>query len=215
MTPLCYVIGFCAILLSSVLLQTLRAKRVPQGPQAAPQGLLELPPYRLPSLKNLARNVWERTFSFVKKAGSVIALSALGVWFLSSVRWEDGRFALAQGLSQGLLAQSGRALEWLLRPLGFGQWQAVAATLTAFVAKENAVSTLGILYNGHVERGFTRASALSFLLFNLLSMPCVAAVSALRREMGSARRTLLAVGYQCAFAYAAAFVAYQAGRLLF
>jgi len=210
LSPLCYLIGAAAILLSSILLQLI--KKTPKA-LAVPQ-VLELPPYRLPSLKNLARNVWDRTFSFVKKAGSVILLSAMGVWFLSSVAWEGGRFVPARSLSQGLLAELGRALEWLFRPLGFGQWQAVVATLTAFVAKENAVSTLGILYSGHIERGFTPLSAFSFLIFNLLSMPCVAAVSALRREMGSAGRTLLAVGYQCAFAYAAAFLVYQAGQFL-
>jgi len=209
MAPLSYFAGFGAIVLSAFLMNKGRGRRQPAG-----GFVLELPDYRLPRASNLMRNVWSRTFSFLKKAGSVILLSALVVWFLSSVKWEGGRFVFAESLSRGMLADFGRALAPLFRPLGFGQWQAVVATLTAFIAKENAVSTLGILYNGNIASGFTPVSALSFLIFNLLCAPCVAAVSALRRELGSIKRTLGAVGFQCALAYGVAFLVYTAGMVL-
>ncbi|MCL1952971.1 MAG: ferrous iron transporter B [Oscillospiraceae bacterium] len=207
MAPLSYFAGFGAIILSAFLMN--RGKRRSGG-----GFVLELPDYRLPRLSNLLRSVWSRTFSFLKKAGSVILLSAMAVWFLSSVKWEGGRFSFAECLSNGLLAGFGRALAPLFRPLGFGQWQAVVATLTAFIAKENAVSTLGILYNGNIANGFTPISALSFLIFNLLCAPCVAAVSALRRELGSITRTLAAVAYQCALAYAVSFLVYTVGNMI-
>jgi len=207
MAPLAYFAGFAAIILSAFLMSR-GHKRMGQG------FVLELPDYRLPRTSNLMRNVWSRTFSFLKKAGSVILLSALGVWFLSSVKWENGRFEFAESLSRGLLADFGRALAPLFKPLGFGQWQAVVATFTAFIAKENAVSTLGILYNGNIANGFTPVSALSFLIFNLLCAPCVAAVSALRRELGGTMRTLMAVGYQCALAYGVAFLVWTVGNVL-
>ena len=208
MAPLAYFVGFGAVVLTAWLSAHLRP-----GKKSAPQTsfVLELPDYRLPSLPSLLRSVWTRTFSFLKKAGSVILLSAMAVWFLSSVKWEDGRFALAESLSRGLMADFGRALAPLFRPLGFGQWQAVVATATAFIAKENAVATLGILYNGNIAAGFTPVSALSFLIFNLLCAPCVAAVSALRRELGSIKRTLAAVAWQCALAYGAAWVVWTVG----
>ncbi|MCL2298533.1 MAG: ferrous iron transporter B, partial [Firmicutes bacterium] len=204
MAPLSYFAGFGAIILSAFLMRGSRKK-------SGGGFVLELPDYRLPRASNLIRNVWSRTAAFLKKAGSVILLSAMGVWFLSSVKWEGGRFAFAESLSNGLLADFGRALAPLFRPLGFGQWQAVTATFTAFIAKENAAATLGILYNGNIAKGFTPVSALSFLIFNLLCAPCVAAVSALRRELGSAKRTAAAVGFQCGVAYAIAFLVWRVG----
>ncbi len=206
LAPFAYFIGFAAIIFSAFVLNKTHNKA-----QARHSFVLELPDYRMPTAKNLLRSVWSRTAAFLKKAGSVILLSSLLVWFLSSVAWKDNRFMLSAGLSQGLLASFGRMLAPLFRPLGFGQWQAVVATVTAFIAKENAVSTLGILYHGNIAAGFTQLSALSFLIFNLLCAPCVAAVSALRRELGSIKRTLAAVGYQCALAYAVAFLVYTAG----
>lgn len=209
LAPLAYFTGFGAIILSAFLLRGKKDKRVPHG------FLMELPDYRLPAASNLLREVHSRTGSFLKKAGSVIMLSVLVVWFLSNIQWIGSGFAFADRLSDGLLAEMSRSIAWLLRPLGFGQWQAAAATATAFIAKENAVSTLGILYHGNIAAGFTRASALSFLMFNLLCSPCVAALSALRRELGSIKRTLAAMAYQCAFAYVIAFLVYQAGRFIF
>ncbi|MCL2494467.1 MAG: ferrous iron transport protein B [Oscillospiraceae bacterium] len=209
MAPLAYFLGFGAVVLTAWLSKLFLQSKKSAPPQAA--FVLELPDYRLPSLPSLLRSVWTRTISFLKKAGSVILLSAMAVWFLSSVKWESGRFAFAESLSNGLLADFGRALEPLFRPLGFGKWQAVVATATAFIAKENAVATLGILYNGSIASGFTPVSSLSFLIFNLLCAPCVAAVSALRRELGSTKRTLAAVAWQCALAYGVAFLVYTAG----
>ncbi|MCL2445786.1 MAG: ferrous iron transporter B [Oscillospiraceae bacterium] len=152
--------------------------------------ILEMPQYRLPSGRDIARSAWRRTMEFVKKAGSVIVLSGVFVWLLG-----------------GVLQPVGGAIAWLFVPLGFGFWQAAVATLTAFVAKENAVATLGVLGAAAM---FSPASAMSFLLFNLLSMPCVAAVAALRRELGSTKRTLFAVGWQFAVAYVAAGCVYWA-----
>ena len=213
MAPLAYFMGFGAIIFTSYLFAK-TAPKAGRSPQPQTAFVLELPDYRMPSLPSLLRSVWTRTFSFLKKAGSVILLSAMVVWFLSSVKWEDGQLAFAESLSRGLLADFGRALAPLFRPLGFGQWQAVVATATAFIAKENAVATLGILYNGNIASGFTPISALSFLIFNLLCAPCVAAVSALRRELGSVKRTLAAVAWQCALAYGAAFLVHTAGTAL-
>lgn len=145
---------------------------------------MEMPQYRLPSGRDICLSAWRRTASFMKKAGSIIVLSGVFVWLLGDV-----------------LQPVGGAIAWVFMPLGFGFWQAAVATLTAFVAKENAVATLGVL--GAVAM-LSPAQGMSFLLFNLLSMPCVAAVAALRRELGSTKRTVLAVAWQCALAYAVA-----------
>lgn len=207
LAPAAYFIGAASILVSARLLSRLRL--FSRSGLASPF-VLELPPYRMPSLVSLGRNIWDHTASFLKKAGTVILLSALLVWLLSAVTWQNGKFALADGMSEGLLARGCKALAFLFAPLGFGAWQAVAATVTAFIAKENAVSTLGILYGASLAQAFSPAGGLSFLLFNLLCAPCVAAIFALRRELGSHRLTLLAVCYQCGYAYAAAMAVYWA-----
>ncbi|MCL2195396.1 MAG: ferrous iron transporter B, partial [Oscillospiraceae bacterium] len=150
--------------------------------------ILEMPQYRLPSGQDIARTAWRRTAEFMKKAGSVIVLSGVFVWLLS-----------------GFLQPVGSAIAWLFVPLGFGFWRAAVATLTAFIAKENAVATLGVLGAAAI---FTPAQGMSFLLFNLLSMPCAAAVAALRCELGSAKRTVAAVAWQCGLAYVVAGCAY-------
>ena len=211
LAPLAYFIGAASILFSARLL--IRLKFFSRSTAESPF-VLELPQYRVPSAVSLARNVWGHTASFLKKAGTVILLSALLVWLLSAVTFRDGRFALAEGMSDGLLARGGRAIAFLFVPLGFGTWQAAAATVTALIAKENAVSTLGVLYGNSLAQAFSPAGGLSFLLFNLLCAPCVAAVAALRRELGSRRLTIAAVCYQCAFAYAVALVVYWAASML-
>ena len=212
LAPAAYFIGAASILFSAKLLTRLKlfSRSGAQSPF-----ILELPPYRMPSVVSLARNIWDHTASFLKKASTVILLSALLVWLLSAISFQDGRFVLAQGMSEGLLARFGKALAFIFAPLGFGTWQAVAATATALIAKENAVSTLGILYGASLAQAFSPVGGLAFLLFNLLCAPCVAAIFALRRELGSARLTFLAVCYQCAFAYIIAMAAYWAGTLLF
>ena len=185
LAPLMYFVGAAVMLGSAWLL-----KRCGRPRTAAPASdfLLEMPQYRLPSGRDIWRSAWRRTAEFMKKAGSVIVLSGVFVWLLG-----------------GVLQPVGDAIAWLFVPLGFGFWQAAVATLTAFVAKENAVATLGVLGAAAM---FTPASGMSFLLFNLLSMPCVAAVAALWRELGSARRTVLAVVWQCGVAYLVAGVGY-------
>ena len=213
--PSAYLLGMAAILLSAALLGKLRI-----FPKGGAPFVMELPPYRLPSAGNLARSVRERTAAFLKKAGTVILLSALLVWFLSNVKWEAGKFRAAGGLSEGLLAALGRRAAPLFAPLGFGSWQAAVATFTGWIAKENVVSTLGILYGfggaagggRQLAAAFTPLAGYSFLLFNLLCSPCVAAVSAIRREMGSIKWTLFALAWQTGFAYAAAMAVYQVGR---
>ena len=212
LAPAAYFIGAASIVFSAKLLTRLR---IFSHSAAASPFVLELPSYRMPSIASLARNIWDHTASFLKKASTVILLSALLVWLLSAVSFQDGRFVLAQGMSAGLLARFGKALAFIFVPLGFGTWQAVAATATALIAKENAVSTLGILYGVSLAQAFSPAGGLAFLLFNLLCAPCVAAIFALRRELGSARLTVLAVCYQCAFAYIVAIAAFWAGRLVF
>ncbi len=216
--PSAYLCGMAAILLSAALLG--RLKIFPRG--GAPF-VLELPPYRLPSPGNLWRSVRERTASFLKKAGTVILLSALLVWFLSNVKWEAGGFRAAEGLSEGMLARLGQWAAPLFAPLGFGTWQAAVASFTGWIAKENVVSTLGIFYGfsgaegvtrKHLAAAFTPLSGYAFLLFNLLCSPCVAAISAIRREMGSRRWTLLALVWQTGFAYLATMTLYQVGRLI-
>jgi len=208
LAPLMYFVGMIAMLGSAFILT-----RMFKSPTAAAQQafVLELTPYRLPSLKNLMRSTWQRTFSFIKKAGSVILLSGVFVWLLS-----------------GVMEPMGQAIAWVFVPLGFGTWQATIATITAFAAKENAVATLGVLYGaGGIATAFTPAAGLSFLLFNLLSMPCVAAVSALHRELeppqtckyfrgsqGKTKHTLTAIGYQCVLAYAVAGATYWAMNFL-
>ena len=210
LAPAAYFVGAASILLWARLSTRIRGRGAARSPF-----VLELPAYRMPSAGAMAKSVWRHTASFLKKASTVILLSALLVWLLSAVTFQDGKFALADGMSEGLLARGGKALAFLFAPLDFGQWQAVAATVTALIAKENAVSTLGILYGASLSQAFTPASGLSFLLFNLLCAPCAAAIFALRRELGSARLTLLAVCCQCAYAYIAAMAAYWAGTLLF
>jgi ferrous iron transport protein B len=172
--------------------------------------VLELPQYRLPAAKSLVREIWQRTWHFLQKAGTVILLCSLAVWLLAHLGWQNGRLVMAQSLADGLLARLGQALAFLFAPLGFGQWQAVAATLTAFIAKENAVSTLGILYPDGIAAQLSPLSGLCFLLFNLLSAPCVAAVSALRRERGR-RGMWFALAWQCGLAYVVAGLVWWVG----
>jgi len=210
LAPLAYFIGAASILLSARLLTRLKifSRSTAQSPF-----VLELPQYRMPSAVSLARSVWGHTASFLKKASTVILLSALLVWLLSAVTFQDGHFALAEGMSDGLLARGGRAIAFMFAPLGFGTWQAAAATVTALIAKENAVSTLVVLYGSSLAQAFSPAGGLSFLLFNLLCAPCAAAIVALRRELGSLRLTIAAVCYQCVFAYVVALAVYWAAML--
>ena len=216
-----YLIGIAAVVLTGLILK--KTKRFTGDP--APF-IMELPSYHLPTAKNLFLTTWERGWSFIKKAGTIILLSTVVLWFLQSFGFENG-FGPVENESNSILAYIGKPLAFLFIPLGFGFWQAAVATLTGILAKENVVATFGVLYGAAevAENGSeiwsllsgdfgSSVAALSFLIFNLLCAPCVAAIGAIRREMNSASWTAFAIGYQCLFAYCASLVVYQLGTLL-
>jgi ferrous iron transport protein B len=187
--------------------------------------VMELPAYRMPALTGVLHSMWERGWSFVKRAGTIIMLAVVGVWFLSSFGLTENGVGMVENVSDGFLAGVGRSVSWIFTPLGFGEWRATVAAFTGLIAKENVVGTLGVLYGfaevaedgaemwGSMAGSFTRLSAYSFLVFNLLCAPCFAAIGAIRREMNSPKWTILAISYQTAFAYGAALCTYQFGQL--
>ncbi|MBO7668104.1 MAG: ferrous iron transporter B [Firmicutes bacterium] len=211
-----YFLGLAAIILSGIMLKKTR----PFAGDPAPF-VMELPAYHMPTPGNVLRSMWERGWSFIKKAGTIILLSTILVWFLSFFGFtEQGFRMLAEDeIDQSILAAVGGAIAWIFRPLGWGNWQAVVASITGLIAKENIVGTMGILYGGsgsvyqNLAAAFTMVSGYSFLAFNLLCAPCFAAIGAIRREMNSAGWTWFAVGYQCGFAYLVALVINQFGNL--
>lgn len=165
--------------------------------------------------------MWERGWSFIKKAGTIITLSTIFVWFTSFFGWVDGSFGMLteDQMSCSILAYIGKGICWLFAPLGWGNWQATVAAVTGLVAKENIVATMGILYGGdngvyaNLAAAFTGVAGMSFLIFNLLCAPCFAAMGAIKREMNNAKWFWFAVGYECGFAYAVSLVVYQLGAL--
>ena len=183
--------------------------------------VMELPAYRLPAAGNILRSMWERGWSFIKKAGTVILLSTILVWFLSYFGFTDGGFRMLteDEIGSSLLANIGGAIAWIFAPLGWGSWQAAVASLTGLIAKENIVGTMGVLYGtsgsayANIGAAFSGLAGYSFLAFNLLCAPCFAAIGAIRREMNSVKWTWFAVGYQCLFAYAAALMIFQIGSV--
>ena len=183
--------------------------------------VMELPAYHIPTVSNVLRSMWERGWSFIKKAGTIILLSTILVWFTSYFGFVDGSFRMLteDELNYSILAALGNGIAWIFVPLGWGNWQAAVATITGLVAKENIVGTLGILYgaSGNVytemAASFTMLSGFSFLVFNLLCAPCFAAMGAIKREMNNAKWTWFAIGYQCVFAYAISFMIYQFGGI--
>ena len=209
-----YFIGMAAIIISGIILK--KTKRFAGDP--APF-VMELPAYHLPTLGNVLRSTWERGWSFIKKAGTIILLSTIVVWFTSFFGWVDGAFRMLseEEMEFSILAHIGKAFAWLFAPLGWGNWKAAVASVTGLVAKENIVGTMGILYGdwaGIASAFATKIAGFSFLVFNLLCAPCFAAIGAIRREMNSAKWTWFAVGYQCGFAYAIALMINQFGNLL-
>ena len=184
---------------------------------------MELPAYHMPTAGTVLRSMWERGWSFIKKAGTIILLSTILVWFLSFFGWVDGSFTMLaeDQLDHSILATVGNAICWIFAPLGFGNWQATVASITGLIAKENIVGTMGILYGAGegtvyqtMAATFTLASGYAFLAFNLLCAPCFAAMGAIRREMNSGKWFAFAIAYQCGFAYLAALVIYQAAKVL-
>ena len=210
-----YFIGMAAIVISGVMLK--KTKMFAGNP--APF-VMELPAYHMPTLSNVLRSMWERGWSFIKKAGTIILLSTIFVWFTSFFGFaEDGFRMLAEDeLGYSILAKIGSVIAPLFAPLGFGSWQATVASITGLVAKENIVGTMGILYGGQngayqgIAEAFTSITGFSFLVFNLLCAPCFAAIGAIKREMNSAKWTWFAISYQCGFAYAISLMINQFGK---
>ena len=210
-----YFIGMAAIIVSGIILK--KTKMFAGDP--APF-VMELPAYHWPTLGNVLRSMWERGWSFIKKAGTIILLSTIFVWFTTYFGWVDGQFQMLseEQIDSSILAKIGNAIAWIFAPLGWGNWQATVASITGLVAKENIVGTLGVLYGGGegtvydaISAAFTGISGYSFLVFNLLCAPCFAAIGAIKREMNNAKWTWFAIGYQCGFAYLIALMINQFG----
>jgi ferrous iron transport protein B len=218
--PSAYFVGIAAIIVSGIMLK--KTKMFAGDP--APF-VMELPAYHLPTVGNVLRSMWERGWSFIKKAGTIILLSTIFVWFTSSFGFVDGSFGMVEDLSDGILANIGSAIAWIFAPLGWGDWKSAVAAITGLVAKENVVGTFGILFGfaevaedgaeiwGNLASNYTAVSAYSFLVFNLLCAPCFAAMGAIKREMNSAKWFWFAIGYQTIFAYAVSLCVYQIGSL--
>ena len=207
-----YFVGMAAIIISGIMLK--KTKMFAGDP--APF-VMELPAYHWPTVGNVLRSMWERGWSFIKKAGTIILLSTIVIWFTTYFGWVDGTFQMLseEQIDASILAKIGNAIAWIFAPLGWGTWQAAVASITGLVAKENIVGTMGILYpDGWTEIGaaFTQISGYSFLVFNLLCAPCFAAIGAIKREMNNAKWTWFAIGYQCGFAYVVALMINQFGN---
>ena len=212
-----YFIGMAAIIVSGIMLK--KTRRFAGDP--APF-VMELPAYHMPTVGNVLRSMWERGWSFIKKAGTIILLSTIFVWFTTYFGWVDGSFQMLSEdqIDSSILAKIGGAVAWIFTPLGWGNWQATVASITGLVAKENIVGTLGILYGGgdgtvyqNIAMAFTGITGYSFLVFNLLCAPCFAAIGAIKREMNNRGWTWFAIGYQCGFAYVVALMINQFGNL--
>ena len=212
-----YFVGMISIVVSGIILK--KTKRFAGDP--APF-VMELPAYHMPTVGNVLRSMWERGWSFIKKAGTIILLSTIFVWFTTYFGWVDGAFQMLSEdqIDSSILAHIGNLIAWIFTPLGWGNWQAAVASITGLVAKENIVGTMGILYSAgegtvysHLAAAFTGLAGFSFLTFNLLCAPCFAAIGAMKREMNSPKWTWFAIGYQCGFAYVVSLIIYQLGLL--
>jgi len=210
-----YFVGMAAIIVSGIMLKKTRRFAGEPAPF-----VMELPAYHWPTLSNVLRSMWERGWSFIKKAGTIILLSTILVWFLSNFGSVEGTFRMLEEeeLESSILARAGNAVAWIFAPLGWGNWQATVASVTGLVAKENIVGTMGILYGGkeayaNIAASFSKVAGYSFLVFNLLCAPCFAAIGAIKREMNNTGWTWFAIGYQCGFAYVIALIVYQFGSL--
>ena len=212
-----YFMGLAAILLSGLMLK----KTKPFVSEPSPF-VMELPPYHMPLLSNVFRNMWERGWSFVKKAGTIILLSTVMVWFFSNFGFVGGHFGMLTGdeINFSIMAKIGTAVAWIFAPLGWGDWKAAVASLMGLLGKENIVGTMGVLYGGGevpkyeaIAASYTRLAGYSFLAFNLLCAPCFGAIAAIRREMNSFKWTAFAIGWQCGFAYVISLMIYQFGSI--
>ena len=216
-----YFIGVAAIIVSGIMLK--KTKMFAGDP--APF-VMELPAYHMPTVGNILRSMWERGWSFIKKAGTVILLSTIVLWFLMGFGVENGSFGMIEEIDNSILAKIGSGIAWIFAPLGWGDWKAAVAAVTGLIAKENVVATYGSLYHfaeevsengdeiwGSLAAEFTALAGYSFLIFNLLCAPCFAAIGAIRREMNNPKWTAFAIAYQCVFAYAVSLMVYQFGLL--
>ena len=205
--PSAYFVGMAAIVVSGIMLKKTKLFAGDPAPF-----VMELPPYHMPTLSNVLRSMWERGWSFIRKAGTVILLSTVLIWFVDSFGFADGAFGYLPAMGTegtSLISIIGNAVAWLFAPLGFGEPTAAVATLMGLLAKEEVVAVFGVTDFA----GLTQLSAYSFMLFNLLCAPCFAAMGAIRREMNSAKWTMFAIGYQCVFAYAVSLMVFQFGLL--
>lgn len=218
--PSAYFIGIVAIITSGIIL---KKTKLFSG-EVAPF-VMELPAYHMPLPKHVLKSMWDRGWSFIKKAGTVILIATMVIWFLSNFGWADGRFGMV-AMDDSILAIIGSAVAWLFTPLGWGNWQSAVSALSGLLAKENIVSTFGVLFGqgdgggdalqvwANLRAMLTPLSAYSFLIFNLLCAPCMAAVATIRSEMKSTKWMLFAVGYQCLFAYVVCLIIYQGGMFI-
>lgn len=219
--PSAYFLGVGAIIISGIILK--KTKMFVGDP--APF-VMELPEYHMPRVINVLRSMWERGWSFIKKAGTIILLSTIVLWFLQAFGFENNNFGMVDDLNNSILASIGKMFAWIFTPLGFGEWRSAVATVTGLIAKENVVGTFGQLFGfaevaedgvevwGTLAASFTVVSAYSFLAFNLLCAPCFAAIGAIKREMNNSKWTIFAIAYQCIFAYVIALIVYQVGNLI-
>ena len=217
-----YFIGVAAIVISGIILKKTRMFAGDPAPF-----VMELPAYHIPSVGNVLRATWERGWSFIKRAGTVILASSIILWFLQGFGWENGAFGMVEDMNNSVLAAIGSAVAFIFAPLGFGNWRATVAVVTGLIAKENVVATFGVLYNfagelsengdeiwALVAQDYTAISAYSFMIFNLLCAPCFAAMGAIKREMNNPKWTAFAIGYMCVFAYVVSLIVYQIGGLI-
>ena len=219
--PSAYFIGVAAIIVSGIMLKKTRMFAGDPAPF-----VMELPAYHMPTIGSIFRSMWERAWSFIKKAGTVILLSAIVLWFLQAFGFTSEGLGMVDDLNDSILANVGNTVAWIFNPLGRGDWKAAVATVTGLIAKENVVGTFGVLYGvgevaedgaeiwGSMQQNFSAISGFSFLIFNLLCAPCFAAIGAIKREMNSAKWTWFAIGYQCGFAYAVSLIVYQIGSAI-
>ena len=217
-----YFIGFAAIIISGIILKKTKLFAGDPAPF-----VMELPAYHVPAWGNVLRATWERGWSFIKRAGTVILASTIVLWFLQGFGFENGVFGMVEDQDNSILAAVASALAWIFAPQGFGNWRATVASISGLIAKENVVGTLGVLYHfggelsengdeiwGEVANDYTAISAYSFMIFNLLCAPCFAAMGAIKREMNNGKWTAIAIGYMCLLAYCASLVVYQIGGLI-
>lgn len=218
--PSAYFVGMAAVIVSGIMLK--KTKLFAGDPA---QFVMEMPAYHMPRVVNVLRSMWERGSSFIKKAGTIILLSTIVLWFLQGFGWEKGAFGMVDDIDHSILSSIGQTFAWIFSPLGWGDWKAAVASVTGLIAKENVVATFGQLYGfaevaeegnefwGQLSASFTPLAAYSFMIFNLLCAPCFAAMGAIKREMNNTKWFWIAIGYQCGFAYICSLIVYQLGSL--